>query len=122
MHSDTAAALHRTYLLSRVVVARHYRHELTLEMVAGAVSSSPRQIQRAYAQCGDTTFREDLLARRMSVAAELLLEQRAIPVATVARLVGYCHGPHFAREFRRRYGLSPARFRDARSAFTPTRR
>ena len=116
MHPNTLAARHRLYLLARVVVARHYRRELTLEMVAGAVSSSPRQIQRAYAQFGEMTFQEDLFARRMNAAAELLLEQRAIPVATVARLVGYRQAPHFARAFRRRYGCSPARFREAQSA------
>ncbi len=47
----------------------------------------------------------------MAAAAELLAEQ-TIPVADVARLVGYSSGTHFARAFRRRYGLSPARFRE----------
>ena len=112
MRPDTASARRRLYLLARVVVARHYRRELTLAVVAGAVASSPRQLQRAYAQFGESTFREDLLARRMEAAAELLLEQRSIPVADVARLVGYRQAPHFARAFRRRYGLSPARFRE----------
>ncbi len=77
------------------------------------LASSPRQLQRAYAQFGETTFREDLLARRMAVAADLLAEQRSIPVADVARLVGYGHAPHFARVFSRRFGLAPARFREA---------
>jgi AraC-like DNA-binding protein len=113
VHSSTLSTRHRLYLLSRVVVARHYRHRLTLAQVARAVASSPRELQRAYAQCGGTTFREDLLARRMAVGAQLLVEQRAIPVADVARLVGYCSAAHFARAFRRRYGLSPARFREA---------
>jgi AraC-like DNA-binding protein len=113
MRPDTLSARQRLYLLSRVVVARHYRGELTLEMVARAVASSPRQLQRAYAQFGEMTFQEDLLARRMAAAAELLTEQRSIPVADVARLVGYRHAPYFARAFRRRYGLSPARFREA---------
>jgi len=110
---ETVAARRRLYLLARVVVARHYRRELTLAMVAGALASSPRQLQRAYAQFGQGSFREDLLARRMAAAAELLLEQRSIPVADVARLVGYRQAPHFARAFRRRYGLSPARFRES---------
>ena len=114
MQLDTLAAHQRLYLLARVVVARHYRSDLTLAMVAGAVSSSPRQIQRAYARCGDSSFREDLLARRMAVAAELLLEQRSIAVADVARLVGYRNAGHFASAFRRRYGLSPVHFRAAR--------
>ncbi|MGH2863790.1 MAG: helix-turn-helix transcriptional regulator [Solirubrobacteraceae bacterium] len=113
MRPNTVSARQRLYLLSRVVVARHYRRALTLAEVARALASSPRQLQRAYAQFGEMSFREDLLARRMSAAAELLIEQRSIPVADVARLVGYRHGPNFARVFRRRYGLSPARFRDA---------
>jgi AraC-like DNA-binding protein len=101
----------RLYLLARVLVARHYRRELTLAAVARAISCSPRQLQRAYAQFGDATFQEDLTARRMAAAAELLAGQ-SIPVGDVARLVGYSGGSHFARAFRRRYGLSPARFRE----------
>ena len=112
MRSETIETRRRLYLLARVVVARHYRRQLTLEVVAAAVSSSPRQVQRAYAQFGELTFKEELLARRMAAAAELLIEQRAIPVSDVARLVGYRHAPHFARAFRRRYGLSPACFRE----------
>ena len=111
MRSDTLANRRRLYLLARVVVSRHYRQRLTLSRVAGAVSSSPRQLQRAYAQFGDTSFQEDLLGRRMSVAAQLLAEQPAIAVREVARLVGYRQAPHFARAFRRRYGVPPARFR-----------
>jgi AraC family transcriptional regulator, regulatory protein of adaptative response / methylphosphotriester-DNA alkyltransferase methyltransferase len=112
VHPDTVIARRRLYLLSRVVVARHYRRDLTLALVARALSSSPRQLQRAYSQFGQLSFREDLHARRMAAAAELLLEQRSIPVRDVARLVGFRQPPHFARAFRRRYGLSPARFRE----------
>jgi AraC-like DNA-binding protein len=111
VHPETTAARRRLYLLARVVVARHYRRDLTLALVARALSSSPRQLQRAYAQFGEIGFREDLHARRLSAAAELLIEQPSIPVRDVARLVGFCQGSHFARAFRRRYGLSPARFR-----------
>jgi AraC-like DNA-binding protein len=117
VYPDTLASRRRLYLLARVVVARHYRRRLTLTMVARALSSSPRQVQRAYQQFGDMTFQEDLLGRRMAAAAELLVKQRAIPVADVARLVGYRQAPHFAKAFRRRYGLSPARFR-ARAVHT----
>ena len=120
MRSDTHDTHHRLYLLARVVVARHYRQPLTIETVAAAVSSSPRQLQRLYAQFGETTFKEDLHTRRMTAAAELLVEQRAIPVRDVARLVGYRQAPHFARAFRRRYGLSPVRFRE-QAVLTRTR-
>jgi AraC-like DNA-binding protein len=116
----TLSARRRLYLLARVVVARHYRRQLTLTVLAGALSSSPRQLQRAYAQFGEITFCEDLLARRMAAASQLLIEQPAIAVQDVARLVGYRQASHFARVFRRRYGLSPARFRERARGHTAT--
>jgi AraC-like DNA-binding protein len=114
---QTLASRRRLYLLARVVVARHYRRRLTLAVVAGAVASSPRQVQRAYAQFGELSFAEDLLGRRMAAAAQLLAEQPAIPVRDVARLVGYRQAAHFAGAFRRRYGLAPARFREQARAY-----
>jgi AraC-like DNA-binding protein len=122
VHPDTLSERRRLYLLARVVVSRHYRRPLTLAAVARALSTSPRQLQRAYAQFGDS-FHEDLYARRMSVAAQLLSEQRSIPVSDVGRLVGY-PSSYFARAFRRRYGLSPALFRNRalrHAARDPTR-
>jgi AraC-like DNA-binding protein len=91
---QTLAARRRLYLQARVVVARHYGAHLTLPLVAGALSSSPRQIQRAYAQFGELGFQEELRGRRMAVAAHLLAEQPAIAVRDVARLVGYRQAPH----------------------------
>lgn len=121
MEPETLAARRRVYLLARLVVARNYRRKLTLAEVAGAVSSSPRQIQRAYAQFGELSFHEDLLARRMTAAAQLLAEQPAIPVGDVARLVGYRQAAHFARAFRRRFGVAPARFRQRARAYRAQR-
>jgi AraC-like DNA-binding protein len=114
---STFSERRRIYLLARVIVARHYRQALRLDAVARALSCSPRQLQRAYAQFGELTFQEDLMARRMAAAMELLAGQ-AIPVRDVARLVGYSQGAHFARVFARRYGISPARFR-ARACSAP---
>jgi AraC-like DNA-binding protein len=96
--------------LARVAIQRHYRRPLTVTAVAKALASSPRQLQRAYAQFSDSTFHEDLTARRMDAAAELL-SKPAMPVSDVARRVGYCHSSHFARAFQGRYGVSPSAFR-----------
>ena len=111
MRTNTLIERRRLYLLAHAVVARHYRRELTLAAVARALASSPRQVQRAYAQFGEKSFNQDLRERRMSVAAGLLFEQPTIPVADVARLVGYRQPAHFAQAFRRSYGLAPASFR-----------
>jgi AraC-like DNA-binding protein len=109
----------RVALHARVcaLVARRYREPLTLELAARALASSPRQLQRAYAQFGGGSFGEDLRSRRLRAAAELLAGQPSIPVAVVARLVGYRQAPHLAKVFRAHYGLAPAAFRrDATAA------
>jgi transcriptional regulator GlxA family with amidase domain len=108
---STVEQRRRLYLLARVTIARHYRRPLTLVEVARALRSSPRQLTRAYSQFGEVTFREELHTQRLRVAAQLLIEQPAIPVRDVARLVGFRQAPHFAKAFRKRYGLSPASFR-----------
>jgi AraC-like DNA-binding protein len=110
VRASTLSERRRIYLQARVVVARHYRRDLTLETVSQALSCSSRQLQRAYAQFGELTFHEDLVTRRLSAAAELLALQ-AIPIRDVARLVGYRNAAHFAAAFRRRFGISPASFR-----------
>jgi len=117
MRPATVAERRRLYVLSRAVIARYYRRHLTLRAVADALASSPRQLQRAYAQFGQVSFHEDLLERRMSVAAQLLAEQPGLGVREVARLVGYRQPSHFARAFRRRYGMPPARFRERARAY-----
>jgi Sigma-70, region 4 len=53
---------HRLYLLARVAIKRYYRRPITVEDVAKALASSPRQLQRVYSQFSDSTFHEDLTA------------------------------------------------------------
>jgi len=112
VRANTFRERHRLYLLARVVIARqHRRSDLTLDTVARALCCSSRQLQRAYAQFGECTFHEELVARRMDAAAQLLCE-RDLPIGEIMRLVGYRHAAHFAATFRRRFGLSPAPFRE----------
>ncbi len=110
MEARTVADRRRLYLLVRMAVKRHYARHLTLPVLAKALATSPRQIQRAYVQFGDCTFQEDLVATRMEAAAELL-HRPSIKVRNVAREVGYRQPSHFAKAFRRRHGVSPSTYR-----------
>jgi AraC-like DNA-binding protein len=112
MRASTLIERRRLYLTARVIVERYYARQLTLEAVAKVLATSPRQLVRAYDQFGDRSFGKDLHRRRMEAAAELLAKP-AIPVADVARQVGYRQAPHFARAFRRSYGVSPSVYRGA---------
>ena len=109
MRPGTLTERRRLYLHARLLVKRRYHEHLTLEVVAKTLASSPRQLQRAYEQFGRVTFREDLLARRMIAAAELL-SKPSIPMRDVARLVGYSQPPHFARRSGAATGFRPLSF------------
>ncbi len=92
------------------IVHEEYAQDLSLDDLARRVASSRRQLQRAFAEIGDTTFREYLTAVRMDRAADLLTE-RDLTVREVAQRVGYRQPAQFAKAFRRRHGSAPSMFR-----------
>jgi AraC family transcriptional regulator, regulatory protein of adaptative response / methylphosphotriester-DNA alkyltransferase methyltransferase len=92
------------------IVARDYASELMLDDIARRVASSRRQLQRAYAEIGQTTFREHLTRVRMDRAAELL-STRMFTVREVAHRVGYRQPAQFAKAFRRHRGIAPSDYR-----------
>jgi AraC-like DNA-binding protein len=94
------------------IVEDEFGSQLALDDIARRVASSRRQLQRAYAEVGDTTFREHLTAVRMEKAAQLL-HNPALTVREVARRVGYRQPAQFAKAFRRHHGAAPSDFRTA---------
>ena len=103
---------HRTALFDDAVaiVESEYATDLSLDDIARRVASSRRQLQRAYAEIGDTTFREHLTRVRMDRAAGLL-NDRGLTVREVARRVGYRQPAQFAKAFRRHLGVAPSDYR-----------
>ena len=97
---------------------REYAAPLELYVVARRIATSRRQLQRAYAQIGATSFQDQLAAVRMERAAELLAHD-LLPVREVARRVGYRQPSQFAKRFRRHHGLSPVAFRERHAAVAP---
>jgi AraC-like DNA-binding protein len=97
------------------IVEQEYASELSLDDIARRVASSRRQLQRAYAEIGRTTFREHLTGVRMQRAAELL-SRRGLTVREVARRVGYRQPAQFAKAFRRHQGVAPSAFRSRDAA------
>src|SRR6266480_2867004 len=106
----------RTSLFEEAVaiVSEEYERDLSLDQIARRVASSRRQLQRAYAEIGQTTFRAHLTKVRMDRAAELLATRR-LTVREVASRVGYRQPAQFAKAFRRHQGLAPSTFRSAAS-------
>ena len=111
--SNRPATLERREALFREAVAiieRDYRRQIDLNTVAAQIATSRRQLQRAFAEIGHTTFRTYLAQVRMQKALELLREG-SMPVRQVAHSVGYRQPAQFAKTFRRHHGAPPSSFR-----------
>lgn len=93
-----------------VIRRRHGDPNLSLARVAHEIATSRRQLQRALAEVGGTSFSRELQRARMDRAAQLLLSGK-LPVQVVAGAVGYRQAAQFAKVFRRHHGVSPSRFR-----------
>jgi AraC family transcriptional regulator, regulatory protein of adaptative response / methylphosphotriester-DNA alkyltransferase methyltransferase len=93
-----------------VIARRHGEPDLSLATVAHEIATSRRQLQRALAEVGGTSFSRELQRVRMQRAAQLLLGG-SLPVQVVAAAVGYRQAAQFAKVFRRHHGASPSSFR-----------
>jgi AraC family transcriptional regulator of adaptative response / methylphosphotriester-DNA alkyltransferase methyltransferase len=95
---------------ANAIVEREYASDLSLDDIAHRVASSRRQLQRAYAEIGRTTFRDHLTRVRMERAAEMLAAG-TLTVREVAHRVGYRQPAQFAKAFRRNRGVAPSDFK-----------
>jgi AraC family transcriptional regulator, regulatory protein of adaptative response / methylphosphotriester-DNA alkyltransferase methyltransferase len=98
-----------------MAIRRDYAdQDLSLAKVARSIATSRRQLQRVFGE-HDTSFRAELQRVRMARAA-LLLRHERLPIASVARAVGYRQAAQFSKAFRRHHGHPPSALRARRSA------
>jgi AraC-like DNA-binding protein len=82
----------------------------TVDAAARALGTSRRSLQRTLAADG-LTWSELVAQTRLRVAGWWLIETDR-PIAEIGFLAGYADQPHFTREFGRRIGLAPGRYRE----------
>lgn len=85
---------------------------LSPSAVAAEHRISVRTLHYAFA-AGGTTFVEELVRMRLRQARQLLADPRLrdVPVSDIAARCGFDDPSHFARRFRRRFGVAPLAFR-----------
>src|SRR3954466_7935270 len=110
MRNGTAVRREQLYRAAMTLTPSDYARDLQLEGVARELATSRRQLQRAFAEVGSTSFRDELAKVRMHHARTLLAAD-GIPVRAVAASVGYHQPAQFAKSFRRHHGTAPSTFR-----------
>lgn len=91
-------------------IAREYKTASLLEL-SMLVHMSESGLSRQIKELFGFNFKDLLLNQRFE-HARLLLEQTDLPIADIARTVGYENTSFFYRRFRELYGISPKTFRE----------
>lgn len=95
------------------IIAAEYSRPIRIEEISRRVATSPRQLQRVFADIGGSGFRSHLRAVRMARATELLATTD-LPVKEIATRVGYDDPSQFSKAFKHTYGMSPSQMRATR--------
>lgn len=99
-------------MAKRYVDRNLHRPELTPEQVATAVRCSRSQLYRMFATEGVGVL-EYIQEARLRRVRELLRSRPTESIGAVASVCGFLDSSSFSRLFRRRYGISPRRWRAA---------
>ncbi|MFK0289657.1 helix-turn-helix domain-containing protein [Streptomyces sp. NPDC090442] len=129
---ETAAAVHELLVALRraradtgadgepvlAALARDAFLPLSIAEHAARRGMTPAALRAAVRRGAGCSPKDYLLGIRLGRAKELLVATE-LPVAAVARRVGYDDPAYFSRLFTRRVGLAPARFRDRQIRSVP---
>jgi len=101
----------------RVVHDRHSTAGLTVTHISRQLEVSERTIHRAMSS-QQTTFSTALLGTRMKAAHRMLTDPRfeRLSVGEIGRRVGIADGSHFARQYRKHFGVPPGASRSERES------
>jgi AraC-like DNA-binding protein len=94
---------------ARRFIEEHFDQRLDLDTIAQAVSTNKSNLCRVFRNNTGSTVGKHLTTVRIDAGKRLLLT--SLPVAAVAKLVGFDDPYYFSRVFHRETGLSPTGFR-----------
>jgi AraC-like DNA-binding protein len=91
-------------------IAENYSRPLTLDLIARATGVSRQHLLKLCRLSGKATPMEQLYAKRLEAAADLLLHT-GFSIAEIANQTGFLNQFHFSRRFKQRLGSSPSTWR-----------
>jgi AraC-like DNA-binding protein len=96
-------------------IAKRYAHPISGMDVARTCGMSLFGFSRAFRAARGMTFRDYLCDYRLAQSKRLLANSAA-SIADVAAMSGFNDASYFARQFRKRLGISPTDWRDQQGA------
>lgn len=84
---------------------------LSVDVLAERCSISPSYFSKLFNNYTQRTFPDYLNHLRLQKAAELLCQDKSIPINEISSFVGFSSNSYFAAAFKKKYGMSPSKFR-----------
>ncbi len=103
--SELSRSAYLEYLINN-----YFTQSVTAQQIADMLYVSPRQLARIIQKQYGTTLHELMMQKRI-VTAEHLLHTTDLTVDEIAHTVGFGSRAGLYREFTRRYGVTPAQYR-----------
>ena len=100
----------RIQILTRLIQSE-FRRNLCLEELAGSVNLSPSRLRHLFKHDTGQTLGQYVMCQRMN-RARLLLRTTHFSVKEVMNQVGISDPSHFARDFKKCFGVSPTSCRE----------
>lgn len=103
----------RPHLLKRVTdhISANLGTEVYLKDLAALANLSETHFIRAFHAATGRTPYQYILEERLRVCAELLRADNEMPVAEIAKSMGFKSASHFAMTFKTKYGVTPSDYR-----------
>ena len=99
-----------TFMLDNYIY-KHYSEKITLADIASELHLCERQVSRIIKREYKCSFTDFVNIKRLSVAA-MMLKHTKMNISDVARSVGYENYNYFYRVFKKKYGVTPAVYRE----------
>ena len=93
------------------LVVGHPTRQWTVAELAKSLELSPSYLRHLFVSCLGVPPAKFLKATRLQ-KAELLLRTSTMQIKTIMREVGFGDPSHFARDFAKQFGASPANYRE----------
>ena len=88
-------------------------NDISVSALSSSCGISEAYFRRIFLNKYGVSPKEYIIELRMNYAKQLLLSGE-FPISSVAELCGYTEPTHFSREFSRRVGITPAKFKSAK--------